>query len=146
MPALAFWPTVNRSRLAAALSPWNTDSRARTWQTVSQLLPAAANHTRRRIHTPAASRCVLHCTDGRRPGRIDQDQLDTRPEALRFEQLSVFCIKQPGEHMCALRAELRHRLLLRREVEGFGDDGFARVACPSDGFGQCVRQHLVALP
>jgi len=67
----------------------NTDSRPGAWQTLSQLLPATGDHARRSsMHTPATSRCVFHRTDGRRVGRINQDQFDACPEAFRFEQLA----------------------------------------------------------
>ena len=50
----------------------------RTWQTFSQRLPATGDHARRSsMHTPGTPRCVLHCTDGRRIGRVNQNQFDT---------------------------------------------------------------------
>lgn len=54
-----------------AAPQWNMDNRARAWQTFSQPLSATGDDARRSsMHTPAPSRCVFHCTDGRRPGRI----------------------------------------------------------------------------
>ena len=90
-------------------------SRSGTWQAFSQLLSATGNHARcGSMHTPAPSRCVFHRPDGRRIGRINQNQFDTCPEALCREQLPVFRVEQPRERPRSFRAELRHRLLLLR--------------------------------
>lgn len=93
-----------------AASHRNTDIRAGAWHALRQLLPATGDHAcRRSMHTPAPSRCVLRGTDGRRVGRVNPDQFDIGAEALRFEQLPIFCIEQSQEHACSLGAEPRNR-------------------------------------
>ncbi|WP_414695397.1 GntR family transcriptional regulator [Paraburkholderia sp.] len=90
------------------------------------ILSATGDHARcGSMHTPAPSRCVFHRTDDRRIGRVNQNPLDARAEALCFEQLPVFCGKQPRAHACALRAELGDGFLLRREIQILGDNWFA---------------------
>lgn len=76
------------------------------------------------MHTLAPSPCVFHRTDGRRIGRVNRNQFDTSPEALRFEQLQVFSVEQPREHASFHRAKLRHRFLFRRGGEILGDERF----------------------
>jgi hypothetical protein len=81
---------------------------------------------------PAAA-CTLqphrdaHFTaDDRRIGGVNQDQFDTRKKALRFEQLPVFCLKQPRGHARRFRAELGCHFLLRGGVQIFCNEELSR--------------------
>ena len=140
----------NHTRISAFPCRWregvmvtshrNTDYRAGARQTLTQLLPTSGDDARRSsMHAPAPSRCVLHGTDGRRPGRGNPDQFDTCTKALRLKQLPVFRLEQPGKHPRSVRAELRHGLLLRREVQILRDNRLASVPCPTHRLGQCIR-------
>ncbi|WP_224101195.1 MULTISPECIES: hypothetical protein [Paraburkholderia] len=121
-------------------------SRAGAWQAFSQLLSATGNHARcGSMHTPASSRCVLHRTDGRRIGRVNQNQFDTCPEALRFKQQPVFCVEPPRERPRSFRAELRHRPLFRCEIEILCDDGLQFNPRPRHRRRQRIGEHGLTL-